>query len=485
MDTFAPIDAYVERQRRQLRIPGVSLAVVDGDQVAHLRGFGQARPGGPAPGPATPFCIGSLTKSFTALALMQLAEAGRLDLDAPAVRYLPWFRLADPQASARITVRHLLVQTSGLPNGAGEIILADFDQRPEAAQRQARALAALAPRRPPGAAWEYSNSNYQLLGLILEAASGVPYADYIQARLFTPLGMRHSYVSAAAAPPGELAVGHQLWFGFPVAVPAMPMPAGALAGGGLLSSAEDLARWLIVHLNGGRLADQPIVSAAALDELHRGAADMRAFGRVIGQYGMGWCVGQLGADRVVWHGGTLPHFGAFMALLPERRQGLVLLFNACHHWFNPVQTAVGLGAAGLLAGEPPAPLPGVGLIPGLLRAQALLPALQAAGAAATLSQWRQWRRAPSPGPRAGWPAARRLVLPLLVSLLPIVGLRSVLSRRRGYEQLYLPDVALITRVCGTFALAWGMLAAGLVVHALRRPAPPSACARPSAARPGR
>ncbi len=81
----------------------------------HLRGFGRARPGGEAPTPQTPFFIGSLTKSFTALAVMQLVEAGKVELDAPVQRYLPWFRVADPQASAQMTVRHLLNQTSGLP----------------------------------------------------------------------------------------------------------------------------------------------------------------------------------------------------------------------------------------------------------------------------------------------------------------------------------------------------------------------------------
>ena len=86
---------------RRLHIPGVSLAIVEGDRIVHLRGFGKARPGGEAPTPQTPFFIGSLTKSFTALAVMQLVEAGKIELDAPVQRYLPWFRVADPAGSAR------------------------------------------------------------------------------------------------------------------------------------------------------------------------------------------------------------------------------------------------------------------------------------------------------------------------------------------------------------------------------------------------
>ena len=95
---YAAIDAYVEEQMKRLNIPGVSLAIVEGDQIVHMRGLGRARPGGEAPTPQTPFFIGSLTKSITALAVMQLVEAGKIELDAPVQRYLPWFRVADPHA---------------------------------------------------------------------------------------------------------------------------------------------------------------------------------------------------------------------------------------------------------------------------------------------------------------------------------------------------------------------------------------------------
>ncbi len=186
--SHSAIDAYVEEQRRRLHIPGISLAIIEGDRIAHYRSFGLARQGGEAPSPQTPFFIGSLTKSFTALAVMQLVEAGKVELDAPVQRYLPWFRVADPQASAQMTVRHLLNQTSGLPALPGEIALADFDDRPDATERQVRALASLKITRPVGSKCEYSNLNYNILGLIVEAASGESYADYVQTHIFNPAG---------------------------------------------------------------------------------------------------------------------------------------------------------------------------------------------------------------------------------------------------------------------------------------------------------
>ena len=102
-DSYDAIDAYIERQMRRFNIPGASLAIVEGDQMVHWRGFGKAYLNGDAPTPQTPFFIGSLTKSFTAMAVMQLAEAGKVELDAPIQRYLPWFRVADPQASAQMS----------------------------------------------------------------------------------------------------------------------------------------------------------------------------------------------------------------------------------------------------------------------------------------------------------------------------------------------------------------------------------------------
>ncbi len=161
--SYAAIDRYIEQQMRRLSIPGLSLALVEGDRIVYQRGFGRARPGGSPPAPQTPFVLGSTTKSFTALAVMQLVEAGKIELDTPVQRYLPWFRVADPTVSAAMTVRHLLNQTSGLPMLAGMAGLANFDTGAEAAERQARALASLTLRRPASAAWEYSNLNYNLL----------------------------------------------------------------------------------------------------------------------------------------------------------------------------------------------------------------------------------------------------------------------------------------------------------------------------------
>ena len=147
---YDEIDGYIEQQLERLNVPGAALAIVEGDQIVHQRGFGQTRPGGTPPSPQTPFVLGSVTKSFTALAVMQLVEAGKVDLDAPVQRYLPWFRVADPRASAQMTVRQLLNQTSGLPSASGWVPLADFDSSPGRG-REAGARPGNTPAQPP--AW--------------------------------------------------------------------------------------------------------------------------------------------------------------------------------------------------------------------------------------------------------------------------------------------------------------------------------------------
>jgi CubicO group peptidase (beta-lactamase class C family) len=456
--SYGAIDTYIERERRRLNIPGISLAIVEDDRIVHLRGFGRARPGGELPTPQTPFFIASLTKSFTAMAVMQLVETGKIEVDAPVRRYLPWFRVADPEASSEISVRHLLNQTSGLSTSVGELPLADFDQRPDAAERQARALASLVLTRSVGSAFEYSNANYKLLGLIIEAASGERYGDYIQKRIFMPLGMIHSDTASAEAQENSLAVGHQYWFARPVTAPYIPFPFGSLAGGGIISTAEDLAHYLIAHLNGGMHGDARLLSPAGMDELHQGVAELRTMGISVGKYGMGWFESEIGASKLIWHTGILPNFFAYMAILPSQRRGVVLLLNACGYWMSPVLTDFGTGVSALLAGEPPPPSR-FAVIPWMLRALVLVPIFQLSGIAVDLLRLHRKSR---PDGRPNW--RQRFRIPLISTLLAAISFKSVLGERRGFLKLYMPDIFWIANVCASIAILWGLLRTWFVLR---------------------
>jgi CubicO group peptidase (beta-lactamase class C family) len=463
------IDAYIKQQMRRLRIPGASLAIVEGDRIVHLRGFGRARPGGEAPSPQTPFVLGSTTKSITALAVMQLVEAGKVELDAPVQRFLPWFCVADPQASAQMTVRHLLNQTSGLPTIPGMVNLADMDDRPDAMERQARSLATVKLSQPVGTAFEYCNLNFNLLGLVIEAASGETYADYIQRHIFTPLEMRHSHTSQATAKQDGLAVGHRYWFAHPVAIRHLPLPRGSLPSGQLISSSEDLAHYLIAHLNGGRYGEAQVLSSTGIDEMHRPVTEQLVMGKPVVTYGMGWFVAKIGRTAVVSHDGNVPDFSSYMAILPEQKKGVVLLINA-DHWGLPwVLPEVGDGAAALLAGEQPPPIR-LGFLPWVMRALPLIPLLQIVGVLATSRLLRRWHQNPAFRPGRGRLWGQHIVLPLIPNLSLVAAL--VTLRSSGllrYVHLFIPDLSWIVRISGGFAALWAILRTGLILKTLREP----------------
>lgn len=471
---YDAVDAYVERQMRRLKIPGAVLAIVEGDKIVHRRSFGRARPDGDAPTPQTPFFIGSLTKSITALAVMQLVEAGRVELDAPVQRYLPWFRVADPEASARMTVRHLLNQTSGLPTVAGNVSLADMDDRPNAAERQVRALATLKLTRPVGSKWEYSNLNYNVLGLIVEAAGGEPYAEYVQKHILEPLDMRRTYMEKSQAQANGLAVGHRHWFSFPFPAPNLPVPRGSLPSGQLISCADDMAHYLIAHLNGGRYRNVQILSAQGIDELHRGAAGFDYGSSAQGRYGMGWFEIDLDGTTTYSHGGNVPDFSAFMALVPEQERGLVVLFNADPYGLPMITEEIGTGMTALLAGQQPPPIR-LDFVQWIMRLLPLIPLAQIAGIVATRRRLSQWHRDPASRPGGGRLWGRHLLLPLV----PNLALTALLGYLRSsglirFIGLFMPDLAWIVRISGGFAGVWAILRTGLMLRSLREPMAPKA-----------
>jgi CubicO group peptidase (beta-lactamase class C family) len=465
---YDAIDRYIEQQLKRLNVPGAAVAIVEGDQIVHQRGFGQTRPGGTPPSPQTPFFIGSLTKSFTALAVMQLVEAGKVDLNAPVQRYLPWFRVADPQASAQMTVRQLLNQTSGLSSACGWAPLADFDQSPGAGERQARALATLRLTHPVGSAFAYSNMNYNLLGLIVEAVSGESYAAYVQDHIFGPLDMRHSYTTRREAAQNGLALGHRYWFAYPVATPHLPLPRGSLASGQLISSTEDMSHYLIAQLNEGRYGGVQILSPAGVAEMHRPGVKFTMMG-VSEQYGMGWFIDDRDQVRIASHSGVVPDFFAYMAIVPGQKKGLVLLMNADHFLLsNLALLEVGTGAATLLAGARPDPVRWGIVIPWTLRGLLLIPALQLLGVAATLRRVRRWQRHPNTRPSRGRKWGLHILLPMIPNLtVAATPIALVASPLRGFLLLFAPDLSWTARICGSFAGIWIFLRTGLILRALR------------------
>ncbi len=454
--SYDEIDAYLEKQLEVLNIPGAALAIVEGKRIIHTKGFGITGPGGPAPTSDTPFILGSLTKSFTALTVMQLVEAGKIGLDDPIQLYLPWFRVSDPAVSGQITVRHLLNHTSGLSKQVGIQAIANLDDLPGAGERQARSLANTKLTYPPGSAFEYSNMNYNLLGLIIEAASGETYADYVHNHIFAPLEMRHSYSSKAVAQQNGLAVGYRSWFGIPVADPDLPVPSGSLPSGGLISSTEDLSHYLIAYLNGGQYGGVQVLSPEGIAQLTQPAIETGI--SVPGtDYGMGWVIQETSPGRRIWHNGKVPDYFSYMALLPEQNSGLVLLGNVNHTASMYDISMVGAGAASLLAGLTPEPIPWA-MVPWATRGFLVIPVIQIAGVFTLIKLRKHWKL--KAGHRPGGIRALNVFALLLVMLnlgVAILALALLMSRMLPFLFLFMPDLTWLSLVCGSFALAWLLL----------------------------
>jgi CubicO group peptidase (beta-lactamase class C family) len=346
-DTATVLDAYVRATLRSTRIPGLALGVVRGDHVDYVKGYGVAGPDGRPVTAQTPFVLGSTSKSFTALAIMQLVEEGVVSLDAPVTRYLPWFRTADAEASAKISVRHLLYQTSGLRTNEGRRWLSDNDQSSGALEQGVRELRRAPLRQAAGERFEYSNENYNVLGLIVQVVSGISYEDYIRTHIFSPLQMRQSAAALSDAAAIGLASGYRSWLGWPVAFEA-PYPRRATPAGLLISSADDMTRYLIAHLNGGRSAKRQILSSQGVAALHAPGAPI-----VPGiAYGMGWAIRTAPGPTTIWHDGDESNFHSHVRLIPEKRLGVVVLMNVGGTGNEAEIGRLVEGITGILLGHP-------------------------------------------------------------------------------------------------------------------------------------
>lgn len=351
------IDAFVAREVKDSGLPGIAIAVLRDGDTPHVRGFGHDGNGRAISGD-TPFPIGSLTKSFTALLIRQEIEAGHLDTDTPVQHYLPWFRVADPQASSRITLRHLLNQTSGLARADGMVPLL---QRSEASIADlARGLDTVTLNRPVGERFEYSNLNYLLLGEILQAVTNQPWESLIRDRVLKPLAMTHSHTGHDFARRDGMTQLHRMWFGMPVAQTTR-LPPGFAPAGSLVASANDMARYLQMLLADGETPGGRVVSAQGVAQLLAPASPPSGSKLLSAdfqfRYGEGWFVGPFGAAADArWHLGNLASFAAWMVLLPDTKQAVVVLINANTEMpfneVNAVMSRLPIGVVNLLRGQP-------------------------------------------------------------------------------------------------------------------------------------
>lgn len=471
---LALIERYLEDEMRAQHIPGMALGIVQGDQTIYLKGFGIADPSGRAITPQTPFPIGKVSKSFTALAVMQLVEAGKVELDTPVQHYLPSFRVADETASAQITVRHLLTQTSGLSHAAGLEQYAEADLRDSALEQHVRDLSTTQLAHPVGTVFEDTSANAWVLGMLIQTIAGQSYADYIQQQIFAPLAMHQSFTAPADAQLHGLATGYHYWFGQPVAT-EQPFDRGYLPGSGLIASVEDMTHFLAAQLNEGRYTNNRVLSPVGIAELHHPAVVAPGpHAECLSQasdcaYAMGWGIRQINGVPAVIKSSDLPLFAADVVLIPSERVGIVILMNADTLLDPGRNHAIVDGVTSLvLTGQAPVPSSSRSWIVYLVLLAIVI--IQLVGMVWSLVRLRRWRTQPERRPYGRWQMMWQIVCPLLVNLgwgLLVLGGITTLS----LPDLLLgaPDLASILLASSMVALIWGIVRTVVVFRMLRKP----------------
>jgi CubicO group peptidase (beta-lactamase class C family) len=331
---YAAVDAAFARYAQTNRIPGMVWGIVVDDHLEHFGSAGVRDLESQTPLTAqTVFRIASMTKSFTTLAILKLRDAGRLSLEDPVAKWLPEFAAMPlpTRDSAPLTVRQLLSHSAGFPEdnpwGDQQLAASDADL--------SRWLRAGIPfSTPPGTRYEYSNYAFGLLGRIVAVAAGIPYETYVRREILAKLKMSASTLEPAAVPAPLRAVGYRLTPDGTYLAEA-PLPQGAFgAAGGMLTSADDLAKYIAFHLAAWPPRDAPETGPVRRSSVREMAhmwtpanlTTRRIDGKLVtSQTGYGYglrTTGDCRFEHIVSHGGGLPGFGSYMAWLPDYGVGI-------------------------------------------------------------------------------------------------------------------------------------------------------------------
>ena len=320
------LSAWVEAQMAHRGQPGLSIGIVHDQELVWARGYGQARVEekvGADTG--TVYRIASITKLFTSTAVMQLRDAGKLQLDDPVTKHLPWFEIQDlyPEAPP-ITIRHLITHTSGLPREASFPYWTDtkfptMEQIRESLPGQENVLAT--ENR-----WKYSNLAFSLAGEVVMAVSGQEYGEYVRQHVLEPLGMTSTYIESPPADHPQLAAGYtrRLPNASRVLSPLVDSK-GITSAANMATTVEDLARFVMLQFRDGPAGGQQVLSGATLREMHRAfwmEPDWQS-----GQ-GLGFRVTRQDGRNYIGHGGSVPGFRTHVQVSVEDKVGVIVLTNS-------------------------------------------------------------------------------------------------------------------------------------------------------------
>lgn len=307
------IEDFIDIEMPASGVPGPAYAVVSDGEITAVGAHGVVKSGSDREVTLdTPFLTGSISKSFTALAVMQLIEAGEVDLGTEVSQYLDSFSGGPAGA---ITVRQLLSHTSGFSTLQGNASHTDDTGGKDELARRVGGIAEVNPAYEPGERWEYSNTNYAILGRLIEVVSGQEYQAYVAANILEPVGMEHSFVADGEVHE-SMATGHRPWFGTKRPLAENATHRGTAPQGGIVASANDLALYMQMMMNG----EDDVLSAEGKALMMRPVSNVSPF------YGFGWFVNT--SNRTVWHDGSSPGFETLATMVVTEKKAVVVLVNA-------------------------------------------------------------------------------------------------------------------------------------------------------------
>jgi CubicO group peptidase (beta-lactamase class C family) len=315
---FAGLEKTISDELKETKTPGAAVAVVSGDKVIFKKGFGTTSvEGGSAVSQDTLFRMGSTTKMFTAAALLSLADAGKIKLDAPVGDYI---KNLPPKISA-LTAHQILSQSSGLRDLPPTV----FSNDDAGLKQNILAWKDDVFFTDANEIYSYSSANYWLAGLLSEEIHGKPYADVLAETLFKPLGMTRSVIRPNEAMTHPLALGHQIQNGAAAVVRPIDNNAAKYPGGSMFSSAAELARFAVAMLNGGKIDGRQAIPLSVVENLQKPQfylpGEEKAF------YGYGLLGYEDRGVKTVSHGGASRGYGSFITFAPEQKIAVVVLAN--------------------------------------------------------------------------------------------------------------------------------------------------------------
>ncbi len=344
-DKIRKIEHFIEEQQALSKIPGLSVLIVDKGVTVYQKGFGYADMKSKTPVTSdTLFELGSTSKAFTGLAVLQLEKKGLLKRSDDIQTYIPWLTLTYNGKKEVITIQQLLSHTSGIPSNS--IVQIPESTAKTALEQTVKTLLNQTLNRKPGSSFEYATINYDVLGLIIEQVSKLPYDQYVKQKILEPIGMYESFVGIHQVESPHMASGYKIGLMKERSF-TPPTYRGNIPAGYIISSANDISKWLKLQLGNSELYS---IDANTIKESHIPDQSVEPFDTNT-YYATGWAVVDNENKPYIYHAGENPTFTSYFMMQPDEQIGVAILANMN----TSSTTAIGQGIMDLWEGKTTAP----------------------------------------------------------------------------------------------------------------------------------